>query len=151
MAEFAYSTDGGMGIVKDYLASASYSAAIAKKGEFVDLDASGFPRKASGTTTLITGIVEAIEFTGLVAQGQPHAATNASRTAQASGAANGVLKVRLGKEVVYRLPRGNATATHIGLAVGLDANHAVATAAVGKPLRIVDVNVEEGFAFVTLI
>lgn len=150
MAEFAYSLDGGIGITKDYAASAAYSAAIAKKGELVEISATtGNPVKLTGTSTVCAGIVEGAEFVGLVGQGQPYAATNASNIASNTANANGTLKVRIGKEAVYRIAKGNVTAANIGAAVGVDANQAGATAATGKPLRVIDV--QGDYAFVSLI
>lgn len=150
MAEFAYSLDGGIGIIKDYAASSGYSASVAKKGELVEISATtGNPVKLTGTSTVCHGVIEGSEFVGLVAQGQPYAATNASKTASATANANGTLKVRIGKEAVYRIPAGTVTAAHIGQAVGVDANQAGAIAATGKPLKVIDV--ADGFAFVALI
>lgn len=157
MAEFAYSLDGGIGIVKDFALSAGYNATVAKKGELVYVDsATGYPVKVVAASTKCTGALEGVEFTGLVAQGQPYAATNASKTASVTGAANGIGKVRIGREAVYRVPvKSGATLTvaNIGTTAGVlvDGNgvQTIDTAAVGKPLTIVDISPDGKTAFVT--
>lgn len=143
MAEFAYSLDGGVGVIKDFNFAAAY-ASTAKKGDFVVTDASGNIVKVAAAGATITGVLEGSEFTGLV----PGTA-NASKTAAVTGAANGVGKVRINREAVYRIPAGNITAANIGSTVGVTAAHAGDTAAAAKPLRVIAV--DGSTAFVTII
>lgn len=144
MAEFAYSLDGGL-VVKDFEIDSSYTAP--KRGDFVVLNASGkIVKTVALTGTAITGVLEGQEFTGLVAQGQPYAATNTYPLADA--AKRSIVKVRIGKEAVYRVPVGNATAANIGAVVGFTSAGAVDTAATAKPLKVLDV--QGAYAFVTV-
>lgn len=141
MAQFAYNVDGGNTVTKDYPLDSTYNATTAKKGDWVVLNGSGkIVKVVAGTGTTVTGLLEGVEFTGLVA-GTPWA----TKTASVTGMADGMAKVRLGKENVYRMPIGNATAAFIGQPVGNDANNAVATGATAKPFRLVDVQGTDAF------
>jgi hypothetical protein len=143
MAEFAYSLDGGIGIIKDIALAATYNASTAKKGEFVVTDGAGALIKAGANAAKITGVLEGIEYTGLVPN-----TVNASQTASVVGAANGVGKVRIGREAVYRVAAGAIVAGDIGKAVGINAAQALDLAQVNKPLTILDVR--DGLAFVSV-
>lgn len=144
MAEFAYSLDGGL-VIKDIELDAGYASP--KRGDFVAINASGKVAKlVGGTGTTVSGVLEGQEFTGLVAQGQPYAATNSFPFADAQKKA--IAKVRLGKGAVYRIPAGNVTAANIGAAVGVTAAFAGDTAATAKPFTVVDV--QGSFAFVRI-
>lgn len=97
------------------------------KGDLVFLN-SGLLRRAAAATASGTslGVLEGTEFVGLVAQGQPYAAINASGTASATNATlfpNGVGKIRMDKSsCVYKVPvKSGQTAanTNIGTAYGI--------------------------------
>jgi hypothetical protein len=97
------------------------------KGDLVFL-ASGLLKRAAVATASgsALGVLEGTEFTGLVAQGQPYAATNASGTASATNTTlfpNGVGKVRMDKSsCVYKVPvKSGQTAanTNVGVAYGI--------------------------------
>lgn len=140
MAEFAYSFNDSL-VVKDYEADAAYTP---KKGDFVVVNGSGkIVKLVALTGTTVTGMVEGGEFTGL-AEGNQYAATNASSTADASK--KKIVKVRVGKEVVYRIPKGDATV--VGSAVGIDANGAANVGATAKPFKVVEI--EGAYAFVQI-
>lgn len=144
MAEFAYSLNGSL-VVKDFEIDAAYTSP--KRGDFVVINGSGkIAKTVAGTGTAISGVLEGQEFTGLVAQGQPYAATNTYPLADA--AKRSIVKVRVGKEAVYRIPKGNVAAANIGATVGFDANGAGDTAATAKPLKVLDV--QGSFAFVQI-
>lgn len=110
---FAYSLDGDemnavIDLPLDTLANYKTSGTNGPtKGDLV-FQSSGLLRRNGATTGAGVGVLEGIEFTGLVAQGQPYAATNASFTASAINTTlfpNGVGKVRANKsDVVYRIP-----------------------------------------------
>lgn len=140
MAEFAYSLDGGL-VIKDYELDAGYASP--KRGDFVVITNGKIAKVVALTGTTISGVLEGQEFTGLVAQGQPYAATNSFPFADAQKKA--IAKVRIGKGAVYRIPKGDAT---VGIAVGVDANGAAAATATAKPLTVVDV--QGDFAFVRI-
>jgi hypothetical protein len=134
--QFAYDLTGdGTSVVKDFSLDtpANYGTGGAKKGDLVYLNA-GLLRKAGAATASGTslGVLEGQEFLGLVAQGQPYAATNSSFTASAIDTTknpNGVGKVRNNKATsVFKVPlKSGQTATNanIGVVYGLfvDANN----------------------------
>lgn len=168
--QFAYSLNGdGANVVKDYSldTAGNYGAGGVKKQDLVFLSG-GLLRKVQAATATGTalGVLEGGEFTGLVAQGQPYAATNSSFNASATNTTknpNGIGKVRLDKSAaVYKVPVRQAgavvTATndHIGsnYNIILDANNDqqvdlnLQTAA---HVRVVDYTPDGKFVFVTLV
>jgi hypothetical protein len=122
---FAYSLDGNhANIIKDFPLDtpANFPVADQKKGTLVN-QVSGLLRKMGAASGTSVGVLEGGEFTGLVAAGQPYAATKSSFTDAATDVArnpNGVGKVRLDKSSVYRVPvyqtgaTVTATNAHIG-------------------------------------
>jgi hypothetical protein len=102
------------------------------KGDLV-FQSSGLLRRNGVTTGAGIGVLEGTEFMGLVAQGQPYAATNSSFTANALNTTiypNGLGKVRMDKSsCVYKVPVYQtgavvtATNAHLGstFALGIDA------------------------------
>lgn len=130
MFEFAYSLDGNNAVPVVDLAldtAANYKTAGTNgvtKGDLVFLNAGLLRRTNDAVTPKASGVLEGTEFVGLVAQGQPYAATNASLTASAIGAQfpNGVGKVRRDISAVYRvaLVTGQtATNANIGASYGI--------------------------------
>jgi hypothetical protein len=131
---YAYSLDGDTANVIGDLpldTAANYATGAGTngvtKGDLV-FQSSGLLRRAVAATTSGTaiGILEGTEFVGLVAQGQPYAATNASGTASAVNTTlfpNGVGKVRQDKSsVVYKVPvKSGQTAanSNLGVAYGI--------------------------------
>jgi hypothetical protein len=135
---FAYSLDGDNSnsindLPLDTLANYKTSGTNGvTKGDLV-FQSSGLLRRNGVTTGAGIGVIEGTEFTGLVAAGQPYAATNSSFTASAidtTAYPNGVGKVRMDKSsVVYKVPvyqtGAVVTATNANLggsyALGIDA------------------------------
>jgi hypothetical protein len=125
---FAYTLDGdGADIVKDYPLDTVGNFPLAKqtKGTLVKL-VSGLLQPVGAAGGAGVGVMEGTEFTGLVASGQPYAATNASATAYSINATrnpNGVGKVRIDKAaMVFKVPVRQAgavqTATNANIGVG---------------------------------
>jgi hypothetical protein len=116
--ELAYSLGGNViSTVKDLPldTAANYGTVAPTKGDLV-VQASGLLRRAAvdSTAASVMGILVGKEFTGLVAAGQPYAATKSSFTDEATNATlnpNGVGKVAMSKSLVYRVPvwQGGAT------------------------------------------
>ena len=78
-----------------------------KQGDLVFLNAGLLKRTKDAATPKAIGALEGVEFLGLVGAGQPYAATDASITASAIDKTrnpNGVGKVRLYQDAVYRVP-----------------------------------------------
>lgn len=133
--QFAYSLDGNhANIIKDFPldTAANYGTGGVKKHDLV-AQTNGLLRKVGAAGGAGLGVIEGQEFLGLVAQGQPYAATKASFLDEASNVGlnpNGVGKVRLDKSSVYRVPVAQTGATttatnaHLGgsYAIFLDAN-----------------------------
>lgn len=131
---YAYSLDGdGTNVVKDYSLDtvSNYQNGTGTngvtKGDLVFLSG-GLLRRAAVATVSGTaiGVLEGQEFIGLVAQGQPYAATNSSFTASSIDTTknpNGVGKVRVDKSsIVFRVPlKSGQTAanSNIGVAYGI--------------------------------
>jgi hypothetical protein len=124
--EFAYSLDGSaVSNIKDFAldTAANYKAAggtnDVKKGDLIYLDATtGLVRRTGATTNKAIGVLEGTEFLGLVASGQPFAATNASLTASAVDTTrypSGVAKIRTESDSVYRIPVNTGTVTNANL------------------------------------
>lgn len=119
--QYAYSLDAGdVAVIKDFPLDtvANYKTGAGtndhKKGDLVFLSA-GLARRVTAATATGTslGVSEGGEFTGLVAQGQPYAATNAAITSDSISATkfpNGITKVRPDKAAVYRVPVNQAGA-----------------------------------------
>jgi len=166
--EFAYSLDGNAALpIKDFAVDtlAGYKTAAgtndAKKGDLVFLNA-GLVRRNVVTTGAALGVLEGLEFTGLVAQGQPYAATNASFSSKVTDLAanpNGVAKVRLDKAAVYRVAVNTGqTATNANLgvsyAIAIDAagNQTVDITTTTTPaVKIIERSADGKKVFVTLV
>lgn len=165
--EFAYTTDGtSVGIVKDFPLDTleNYKNGTGtngvKKGDLVVLN-NGLVRRADAKATAALGVVEGTEFTGLVAQGQPYAATNSSFTAEAIDKTkypNGVVKVRYHANAVYRVPvKAGQTATNAnignlyGIATDASGNQTVdLTSTTNTVVKVIDVSKDGKTVFVTL-
>ena len=95
------------------------------QGDLVFLEAGKLQRTVNETGAKGIGVLEGVEFLGLIAQGQPYAATDASITADAIDKTknpNGVGKVRIYENVVFSVPvkDGQTAATaNIGVAYGI--------------------------------
>lgn len=165
--QHAYSLAGdSTTVVKDYPldTTANYGTGGVKKGDLVFLS-SGKLRKVLAATATGTslGVLEGQEFLGLVAQGQPFAATNASFTADATNATknpNGVGKVRPDKAIaVYKVPvksGQSALPANIGMSYNIfvDANgdqQADLSLVTVPHVKIVDYTPDGKFVFVTLV
>lgn len=165
--QFAYKMDGqSVGVVKDFLLDTltNYQNGTGtngvKKGDLVILN-NGLVRRAASTSTAAIGVVEGTEFTGLVAQGQPYAATNSSFTAEAIDTTkypNGVVKVRYHADAVYRVPvKSGQTATNAnignlyGIATDASGDQTVdLTNTTNTLVRIVEISKDGKTVFVTL-
>lgn len=164
--QFAYDLTGdGTSIVKDFSLDtlANYGTGGAKKGDLVYLNA-GLVRKATAATASGTslGILEGQEFLGLVAQGQPYAATNSSFIASAIDTTknpNGVGKVRNNKATsVFKAPlKAGQTATNanVGTAYGIfvDGNNdqqVDTTNTTATLVKVLDYTPDGKYVFVTL-
>lgn len=168
--QFAYTLAGDSGIALkdlplDTIANYKTGAGTGdmKKGDLV-FQSAGLLRRAIATTGAAVGVVDGGEFTGLVAQGQPYAATNASFTSELTDVAaspNGMAKVRMDKSVVYRVPvqqTGTTTATN----AHLGQNYTIALDAAGDQtvdldvqttpcVKVIDRSPDGKTVFVTLI
>jgi hypothetical protein len=163
---FAYSLDGsGVSSIQDFalqtttLYKASAGTNDYKRGDLVALDATGKLVRANAASTKAIGILEGQEFLGLVAQGQPYAAARSSFNDSAQDTTkypNGVGKVRVESDSVYRVPiSGTAASVIVGAAYNiiLDAagdqklNQALQTVPL---VKVVDVDVANAIAYVTM-
>lgn len=120
--QFAYSLDSNPNsIAKDFPLDtvANYKVTVgagtndAKKGDLV-FQSGGLLRRSVAATGACLGVMEGIGYFGLVAQGQPYAATNTSFTSEGIDATlnpNGLGKVRIDKGAVYRVPVNQASGT----------------------------------------
>jgi uncharacterized membrane protein len=164
--QFAYTLDGeAASPVKDFAldSAANYGTGGVKKGDLVFLSG-GLVRKVQAATVANSGlgVIEGQEFVGLVAPGQPYAATNTSFTAQAINTTknpNGVGKVRADKSsVVYKVPvkSGQTAATaNVGTAYGiaLDGNNDQSvdlTVTATAQAKVIDYTTDGKFVYVTL-
>jgi uncharacterized membrane protein len=164
--QFAYTLDGeAASPVKDFAldSAANYGTGGVKKGDLVFLSG-GLVRKVQAATVANSGlgVIEGQEFLGLVAPGQPYAATNTSFTAQAINTTknpNGVGKVRADKSsVVYKVPvkSGQTAATaNVGTAYGiaLDGNNDQSvdlTVTATAQAKVIDYTTDGKFVYVTL-
>jgi uncharacterized membrane protein len=164
--QFAYTLDGeAASPVKDFAldSAANYGTGGVKKGDLVFLSG-GLVRKVQAATVANSGlgVIEGQEFVGLVAPGQPYAATNTSFTSQAINTTknpNGVGKVRADKSsVVYKVPvkSGQTAATaNVGTAYGiaLDGNNDQSvdlTVTATAQAKVIDYTTDGKFVYVTL-
>lgn len=132
------------------------------KGDLVFLKTGLVERAGATTTTAPAGVVEGTEFMGLVAQGQPYAATNSSFIASALNTTvypNGVVKLRVDASSVYEAPLvagQTATNANLGVAYGIacDANgnqHVDTTNTTDTLVKVVALNPADNTkVFVTL-
>lgn len=167
--EFAYSLDGSaVATIKDFplAAAATYKSGAgtndATRGDLVALSAGTLVR-AIATTSKAIGVLEGLEFTGLVAQGQPYAATNVATTSKIVGDArfvNGIGKIRIEGDSVYRTsPKSGQTAAQsmvgTAYAIFLDAagNQTIDTS-VANPatsqVKVVDVDTVRNLLYVVV-
>lgn len=163
---FAYDLTGdGTSVVKDFSLDtvANYGTGGVKKGDLVFQNA-GLLRKATAATASGTslGVLEGQEFTGLIAQGQPYAATNSSFTASAINTTknpNGVGKVRNNKATsVFKAPvKSGQTAANANLSVAyglfVDANNdqqVDLTNTTATLVKVLDYTPDGKYVFVTL-
>jgi hypothetical protein len=167
MLEFAYSLNSEQaGVIKDFPLDtlANYKTAGTNgvtKGDAVQLVSGLVRRAAAAASPKAFGVVEGIEFTGL-AQGGTYAATNASQTASVNDTtkyANGVVKVRVDSDSVYRiaLNSGTLAPANIGTAYDLVLDAAgdqkLALTTVNAQAKVIDYTTKNGvqYAFVTLV
>jgi hypothetical protein len=165
--QFAYTTNGqSVGVVNDFPLDTleNYQNGTGtngvKKGDLVVLN-NGLVRRADASATSALGVVEGTEFTGLVAQGQPYAATNSSFTAEVLDTdknPNGVVKVRVNADAVYRVPvKSGQTATNAniggeyGIATDASGDQTVdLTSTTNTVVKVIDISKDGKFVFVTL-
>lgn len=147
----------------NYLNGAS-GVTAPKKGDLVMMTASGLVKRckagAIGAGNAIIGVLESKEFMGLVAQGQPNAAVNSSFASEALNTTkfpNGVGKVRMDKQVVYKVALKAAAADPVlnlayGIAVdGTTGDQTVDTAdTTNTYVTIVDYDATSKMCWVTL-
>lgn len=120
---YAYSTTDEDIVVKDFALAAGASVA---KGDVVVLNGSGQVAASGNNPTSVLGVLVDLSFTGLVASGQPYAATTVTNNSQNSTLA----KVRISPTAVYRVPlKSGATAPTIGTKYGCASGTAPAGAA----------------------
>lgn len=164
--QFVYNLQGdGNNVVKDFPMDtlANFPLADQKKGTLVN-QVSGLLRKVGAAGGAGIGVFEGGEFTGLVAQGQPYAAVNSSFTAEATNTGknpNGVGKVRIDKNSVYKVPVYQtgavvtATNAHLGGSYALNlssGDQQVDLNVTATPsVKVLDRSVDGKFVFVTLI
>jgi hypothetical protein len=165
--QYAYSLAGdSTSVIKDYPldTTANYGTGGAKKGDLVFLSGGKLRRVLAATATGTSlGLLEGQEFTGLVAQGQPYAAANASFVANAVDATknpNGVGKVRSDKAMgVYKVPvKAGQTAAPANIGVSynifVDANNdqqADLSLTTVPHVKVIDYTPDGKFVFVTLV
>ena len=165
--QFAYTLDGeAASPVKDFAldTAGNYGTGGVKKGDLVFLSG-GLVRKVQAATVANSGlgVIEGQEFLGLVAPGQPYAATNTSFTAQAINTTknpNGVGKVRADKSsVVYKVPvkSGQTAATaNVGTAYGIAVDATTQDQSVDLTVtataqaKVIDYTTDGKFVYVTL-
>jgi hypothetical protein len=161
---FAYSLDGsGLSSIQDFPLDtvSNYQSGAGtngfKKGDMVSLNASGKTIRTKAADTKSIGVVEGFEFTGLVAQGQPYAAARASWNDSAQDTTkypNGVVKVRVETDSVYRVPyTGGTPIIGTAYAIVLDAagDQKLNVASVVNPLlKVIDVDTATTMAYVIM-
>lgn len=131
--EFAYALDGSsISTIKDFpldtlgTASAGYNVGVAntikaRKGDCVFLNAGKLRRQYDVVTPKAIGVVEGFEFLGLADAGTTYAATNSSFTFGGIDTVkfpNGVAKVRIETDSVYRVSPKNGQTVTAGLIGG---------------------------------
>lgn len=91
----------------------------ATKGDLVYLSSGLLRRTQNVATPKAIGIIEGLEFNGLIAQGQPYAAVNTAQTASVTNSTlypNGMAKVRVESDSIYRVPlKSGQTATNANI------------------------------------
>jgi hypothetical protein len=168
---FAYTLDGSTtSVVKDMPLDtvANYKTGAgtgdAKRGDLV-FTSSGQLRRSIATTGTAYGVLEGQEFLGLVAQGQPYAATNSSYTAEAVASTkypNGVGKVRIDKAAVYKVPVNQGGATQTATNANINVSYAIILDAAGDQkvdlnttttpaVKVIDYTKDGKSVFVTLV
>lgn len=160
--EFAYSLNSEQaGVIKDFQLDtlANYKTAGTNgvtKGDAVQIVSGLVRRAAAAANPKAFGVVEGVEFTGL-AQGGVYAATNASQTASAGTSANGIVKVRVDSESVYRIPVNTGATVVVGGSydIILDAagDQKIAATTANAQVKVIDTVTKNGvaYAFVTLL
>lgn len=166
--QYAYTLDGGDSPnVKDLPLDTlgNYGTGGQKKGDLV-LQSSGLLRRVGTAGGAGVGVLEAGEFTGLVAQGQPYAATNTAQIASVVDTTrypNGMGKVRSDKACVYKVPvyQGGATQTatnaHLSNSYAIQTNGTTGDQSVDlnvtatPSVKILDRTADGKFVFVTLV
>ena len=133
-----------------------------KQGDLVFLASGLLKRTKDAATPKAIGVLEGVEFLGLVAAGQPYAATDASITADAINKTknpNGVGKVRIYENVVYSVPVKSGqtlTTANIGVAYGIFQDAAGdqtldTTNTTNVIAKVVDFSKDGKTAFVTIV
>lgn len=136
---YAYDLSDETVIVKDFIADAAFTTG--KRGDIVVLNASGNVVAAGNNPTTVLGVYEGGNFQGLVASGQPYAATTVTQNTLSQ---NNISKVRVSPTAVYRVPlKAAATAPVIGSKYGC----ASGTAPAGATAVIDTANTATGAIF----
>jgi hypothetical protein len=138
---YAYSLSDEEVVIKDFPLAAGQTPA---RGDLVILNGSGQVTASGNNPTTVLGCFESQNFQGLVASGQPFAATTVTQNSQSTTTA----KVRVSPTAVYRVPLKTAAAaptigTKYGCASGTapsGANAVIDTAntATGAIYQVVD-------------
>ena len=164
---FAYALGSATSEVRDYPLDTltNYKNGVGTngptQGDLVFLEAGKLQRTINETGAKGIGVLEGVEFLGLVAQGQPYAATDASITADAIDKTknpNGVGKVRIYENVVFSVPVKDgqtASTANVGVAYGVsqDATGAQTldlTNTTNTVATVVDYSKDGKVAFVTI-
>lgn len=137
--QYAYDLSDESVVVKDFIADSGFTGG--KRGDVVVLNASGNVAAAGNNPTTVLGVYEGGEFKGLVASGQPYAATTVT---QNNLSQNTYAKVRVSPTAVYRVPlKAAASAPVIGTAYGCTSG----TAPTGSNAVIDTANTSTGAIF----
>ena len=168
---FAYSLDGNhanpisdfpLDTATNYKTSAGTNGVT--KGDLV-FQSGGLLRRSIATTGAALGVLEGPDFTGLIASGQPYAASKASFLDEASNTTlnpNGVGKVRTSKQSVYRVPVNTAGAVDLATNAHIGGKYAIALDAKGDQtvdlnttttpaVKVEDFTPDGKFVYVTLV
>lgn len=106
---FAYNLNGDSSVnIKDYPIASGYTP---KRGDLVYLDGTGALNACAVNTATALGVVSDTNFTGLIASGQPYAASTVTGVVGGNGAKKG--KVYLDASIVYRVPVKSGSGTPI--------------------------------------
>lgn len=152
---FAYDLSDESMTVKDYVLSSGYTPA---KGDNIVLNASGQLVAPAANAATILGVFEGGAFQGLVASGQPYAATTVTQNEEST---NNYGKVRVAQATtVWKVPlKSGAAAPTIGVKYGCasgvaptGANAVIDTSntATGAIYQVVDYNSTTQQCFVTI-